>query len=215
MTTDISISCATLSNGYDAPVIAIGACVFDITTGKLGDKFYREIAVSWALRLGKPEASKIAWWMQQTPKARKIFETDDNEKSSNSTVLLDFTKWVFNAGGPLRVWTGGASRDTTWIERALAEGSHGISCPWKHHQVCDYRTIIEMAKVMNGFDDASITHEGVLGHAGDDASDQARVIAAAYASYQKGLVNLPEKLMKTAAAVRATNAKPASNVDDL
>ncbi len=177
---DISVHCETLGIRFDAPVIAIGAIAFDRTTGKLGQKFYREVEINSAVRSGTPEGSTIAWWITQSPRAKSIFGRNADQ-ASLATVLMDFTTWCRSAGaGVPRIWAKGPAEDVTWLNHAFAVGGHGISAPWHHSNVRDVHTIQELAFEVTGFDHHTVQMVGEAHNAVDDAIQQANVISACY-----------------------------------
>lgn len=192
MSNDISIDNETLGKAYDAPVIAIGARAFDRTTGKLGAKFYIEIALDSAIKSGRVDGSTVAWWINQSPRAKKIFETPDEKKVSLATALVEFAHWARGQGkdsnqasGVLYAWGNGSTQDITWLEHAYTVGGHGLTIPWTFNCSRDMRTIVDIATAIAGFDKSEVKAVGVAHNAIDDATYQANVISAAYASLMK------------------------------
>lgn len=203
MSNDISIDCETLGKDYDAPVIAIGARAFNKETGKLGNKFYAEVEIASALKIGRVDGSTIAWWIGQSTRAKALFERPDKDKKSMPTALVEFMHWMIlpHNDGPITPWGNGIGQDIVWLERCFARGGYGLTCPWKYDSPRDLRTIVNAATEFNGFDKAKIATVGVEHNAVDDATYQANVISAAWASF------------RTKASPK--KAAPASNVDDL
>jgi hypothetical protein len=222
MSNDISIDCETLSKYFDAPVIAIGARAFDRTTGKIGAKFYMEVELSSAIKSGRVDGSTIAWWITQSDRAKKIFETPDSKKSSLATVLVEFAHWARGQGkdsnqqsGTLYAWGNGSTQDITWLEHAYTVGGHGLTVPWDYNNSRDLRTIEDVATAIAGFDRSTVKEVGVAHNAVDDATYQANVISAAYAALMKlrghsGLHVLANKVQEQLAA-----RKPATEDDEL
>lgn len=212
MSNDISIGCETLGKAYDAPVIAIGARAFDRTTGKFNAKFYIEIALDSAIKSGRVDGSTIAWWITQSPRAKKIFETPDEKKASLATALVELSHWSRGQGkdsnqqsGVLYAWGNGSTQDITWLEHAYTVGGHGLTVPWAYDNSRDLRTIVDIATAIAGFDKASVKSVGDAHNAIDDATYQANVISAAYSALMKGRTTLKaDKVQEQLAARKIT-----------
>lgn len=181
---DISIDCETLGNRFDAPVIAIGARVFDRRTGKLGKKLYTEVSIDSALKVSKPSASTIAWWIGKSPRAKALFERPDTEKPSLATALLELNHFIRDEVGLMkaRPWGNGATADITWLEHAFAMGGHGLTLPWDFRKIRDMRTIVDLAEDLTDWEQSSVKEVGVSHKADDDATYQANVISSCYAA---------------------------------
>lgn len=180
---NVSADCESLGKAFDAPIIAIGAIAFDITTGKPTSKpFYKEVELSSAIKSGRVDGSTVAWWITQSKRAKKIFETPDEKKSSLATVLVEFSQWYRVVAPGAAPWTRGLHQDVTWLEHAFTVGSHGLTIPWRYDAPRDVRTIIDLATDLFGFDESSVPEVGVAHNAVDDAVYQANVISAAYAA---------------------------------
>lgn len=202
---DISLDTESLSVHYDAPLISIGAVAFDRTTGKLGPTFYVEIALDSALKSGRVLSSTLAWWINQSPRAKEIFATPDDKKPSLATALLSFGDWCRSVGkGVPRVWAKGPAQDITWIEHAMTVGGHGLAVPWHHSNVRDVRTIVELAEETTDFNAHTVADVGTAHNALDDAMYQANMISAAYAA-------LSGKKAKPAAGKPAKAPAPADD----
>ena len=92
----LMVDIETLGNQPNAPIFAIGAASFDITTGTIINSFYSLIDFSYADN--NPafsfSASTIAWWCSQNEKATKelVKATENGGKIQN--VLLEFSNFV-------------------------------------------------------------------------------------------------------------------------
>ena len=64
------IDLETMGTAYNAPIIAIGAAVFDPIGGKIQGDFYAGIALDDALAHGVLKGDTLAWWMKQSDVAR-------------------------------------------------------------------------------------------------------------------------------------------------
>lgn len=203
---DFSIDLETLGVDFDAPVIAIGAVAFDRTTGKTGPTFYEEVQLTSAIKTGRVDGATIAWWINQSPRAKMIFARPDSEKKALSNVLYDFMSWLRTVGkGTPQVWAKGPAEDITWLKHALVHGSVGLYPAWGHSNVYDLRTIILLAQELAGFEQTSVPQVGTAHNALDDAIYQAHVVCAAYKSLDsKGLfAKKPGKTVKTVSAAPA------------
>ena len=199
MSNDLSIDCETGGTDFDAPVFSIGARFFDKTTGKLGSKFYVEIALSSLFspyqRNFRISGPTLQWWLKQSAGARKLFEKDDAEKKTLATALLEFNHWIIEKSGhgPLKVWAMGPSQDVTWIEHAYIAGSHGLSLPWVYNAARDVRTITDLAMELTDWKWSSVKDVGTAHNALHDADYQANLVSSAYAAL-RGLINNPESV---------------------
>lgn len=208
---DISIDIETLGTRFDAPVIAIGAVVFDRLTGNTGAEFYQEIDLDSAIRAGRVDGSTLSWWMTQSATARGVFPVK-KDKGSLATVLCNFADFCRSiSGGVPIVWGNGATFDITILEHAFAVGSVGLSAPWHYTNVRDMRTLVDVSGLALG----AVPSVGVAHNALDDAKYQAHYIAAALMKVAKALALAdggsvaPAKPAKAVKAVPAAAAAPA------
>lgn len=179
--TDISIDLETLGTRYDAPVLAIGACVFNRNTSAIGKSFYAAIETNSALQSGRVSGSTIEWWMRQSDAARKLFV--EKEKHTLATALFMFNNWVRDVGASdFCVWGNGATFDISILEHAFDKGCVGIKEPWHFTKIRDMRTIVDVTEHMS--DDVPVTFlidsVGTHHNAKDDAIYQAKVIAECF-----------------------------------
>lgn len=183
-TNDISIDLETLGTAADAAILAIGAAVFDRTTGKVRGTYYVEIEGDSAIRGRTVTFDTIAWWIQQGHKAKQVFEKNSaNEKRSLPTALMDFATWCRSAGcGVPRAWGNGATFDITILEHAYLRSAVGVQAPWHFTNTRDVRTIVEAAEEIAGFNSKIVESVGTHHNAVDDAVYQANLVSAAYAA---------------------------------
>ena len=182
MNDHFSIDLETLGTRYNAPVISIGVVQFDPDTGKLGAEFYREIDVDSALKAGKASGSTLAWWVQQTDKARRVFSPDN--KVSLATALDELTTWLRGKAMAPKVWGNGSTFDITILEHAYENGCVGLKEAWHFTNIRDMRTAIEDAQLTSS---EWPKDQGVHHHALDDAKYQALVISACRMKINKAL----------------------------
>jgi hypothetical protein len=183
--TDVSIDIETLGKKYNAPLLAIGAAAFSRVTGKVGPTYYQEVDIDSAIKSGVVDASTVAWWIDQSKGAKKLFDTTPEgtqRKMHLASALSNFCTWGRSLGAP-RVWGNGATFDITIIEHALDKGSVGISAFWHYGNIRDMRTIVDAAQMVSGqWTPANVVREGVHHNAVDDAVHQAKVIIEAWAA---------------------------------
>lgn len=199
MSNDLSIDCETGGTDFDAPIFSIGARFFDKTTGKFGDKFYIEIALSSMFspyqRSFRVSGDTLQWWMRQSDGARKLFAKDDKDKKTLASALLDLNHWIIKESGtgPLKVWANGPSQDVTWIDHAYTVGGVGLAKPWGYNAPRDMRTITDLAGELVGWEWSSVKPVGTAHNALHDADYQANVISSAFAALRKNCNN-PENV---------------------
>lgn len=134
------IDLETMGTAYNAPIIAIGAAVFDPIGGKIQGDFYAGIALDDALAHGVLKGDTLAWWMKQSDVARMhaISGTMPLREA-----LLTFTAFFRSHVGE-EVWGNGATFDITIMEHAYH--ACGLPAPWKFYDVRDCRTIKALAE---------------------------------------------------------------------
>lgn len=66
----------TMGNKSNSVILSVGAVMFDIETGEIGEYFYERIEFQSALDVGlKINADTVEWWMKQSDEARaQLFE---------------------------------------------------------------------------------------------------------------------------------------------
>lgn len=210
---DISIDLETLGTRYDAPVLAIGAALFDRDSGKIGATFYEEIDFASAVRSGRPDGNTIAWWMQQSKEAQRIFwQSSQGEKRALATALQMFGDWARSAaaGVPI-VWGNGATFDISILEHAYDKGAVGLKEPWHFMNIRDIRTIVDVCFDVTGIQPGSrIDNVGVKHHARDDAVYQANLVVEAL----RCLRQHGKPAVGKADPVKTAKSKPAIVDDD-
>jgi exodeoxyribonuclease VIII len=180
----VSLDLETLGTRFDAPILSVGAVVFDMATGKTGTTFYREVTLKSAVAAGVPDGDTLQWWLQRGDVAKAMFAPDNPDtprKWALATVMQEFGTWFRSAGtGPCKVWGNGASFDVTLVEHAIAKGCVGLSPPWHYMNIRDLRTLVDAAEVITGFDRKSVARVGTHHNALDDAIYQAHLASAAW-----------------------------------
>lgn len=161
---DVMLDLETMGNGPCAAIIPIGAVEFDIETGLIGRRFYKQVDLASSVEAGGIiDASTVMWWMQQSEAARGAFS---GKGCSNAQALCDFSFWAEScADGDLKMWGNGAAFDNVILSSAYRRNK--TEQPWKFWNDRCYRTVraqhpnVEMVRV------------GTYHNAVDDAESQA------------------------------------------
>ncbi|EMM5895144.1 3'-5' exonuclease [Klebsiella michiganensis] len=175
----VMVDLETMGKKSNAPVVSIGAVIFDPATGFLGETFYKvvslESAVSWGAEI---DPSTVIWWMKQSSEARSEIANDNAIQLDDA--LLQFSEFVFEniPGGceTAQIWGNGATFDNTILRSSFERAC--LDCPWDYRNDRDVRTMVELGKAI-GFDaKTSIQFEGERHNALADAQHQARYVSA-------------------------------------
>ncbi|EKP1128731.1 3'-5' exoribonuclease [Klebsiella michiganensis] len=175
----VMVDLETMGKKSNAPVVSIGAVIFDPATGFLGETFYKvvslESAVSWGAEI---DPSTVIWWMKQSSEARSEIANDNAIQLDDA--LLQFSEFVLEniPGGykTAQIWGNGATFDNTILRSSYERAC--LDCPWGYWNDRDVRTMVELGKAI-GFDaKTSIPFEGERHNALADAQHQARYVSA-------------------------------------
>lgn len=175
----VMVDLETMGKKSDAPIVSIGAVIFDPETGFLGETFYKvvslESAVSWGAEI---DPSTVIWWMKQSSEARSEIANDNAIQLDDA--LLQFSEFVFEniPGGceTAQIWGNGATFDNTILRSSFERAC--LECPWDYRNDRDVRTMVELGKAI-GFDaKTSIPFEGERHNALAYAQHQARYVSA-------------------------------------
>ncbi|HFP9401527.1 TPA: 3'-5' exoribonuclease domain-containing protein [Klebsiella michiganensis] len=175
----VMVDLETMGKKSDAPIVSIGAVIFDPETGFLGETFYKvvslESAVSWGAEI---DPSTVIWWMKQSSEARSEIANDNAIQLDDA--LLQFSEFVFEniPGGceTAQIWGNGATFDNTVLRSSFERAC--LDCPWDYRNDRDVRTMVELGKAI-GFDaKTSIPFEGERHNSLADAQHQARYVSA-------------------------------------
>ncbi len=168
---DLMIDLETLGTNNAAPIISIGAALFDIKNKQIGDTFYEVLDVADQIdtKIRFVDSSTIKWWMNQSNAAKTVFKT---KATSTKTALENFRTWIitrtdFNKVHP---WGNGASFDISLIESLFKD--YNIPCPWMFWNVMDLRTY----KRFIGKNSPIEKLEGTNHNALDDAINQIKYV---------------------------------------
>jgi len=141
---DLMIDLETLGTQVNAPIVAVGACFFDIKTGEIGKTFDAAIDVSHALRFGKMSGDTLKWWLSQGDEARQKVARGRSDPIKVYNAFCDF---VASGGSGVRPWGNGASFDISMLEFSMGRVIERTP-PWDFWNVRDCRTIKHLASAL-------------------------------------------------------------------
>jgi hypothetical protein len=153
----------TMGTHVGAPIMSIGAVMFDPNTDWIGESFHVGVELESNTEYGRhPDPGTIMWWLGQSEDARKALLA--MERVDLYSALDEFAKWA--PPSETWVWGNGAAFDNVIL--ASAYKSTGIPPFWSYkHDRC-FRTITNLAP------DVEWVTDGVAHDALDDAIMQAR-----------------------------------------
>lgn len=175
----VMVDLETMGKKYNAPIVAIGAVVFDPATGSIGESFYKVVCLESSVNWGAViDPSTVIWWLKQSSEARSAIVNDDAIPLQD--VLLQFREFVSDnvAGGSKKaqVWGNGASFDNSILRSSydcIAE-----DYPWEYWNDRDVRTMVELGQAISFDPKTTIPFEGSRHNALADAIHQARYVSA-------------------------------------
>ncbi|MBV5469178.1 exonuclease [Klebsiella pneumoniae] len=175
----VMVDLETMGKKHNAPIVAIGAVVFDPATGSIGESFYKVVCLESSVNWGAViDPSTVIWWLKQPSEARSAIVNDDAIPLLDA--LLQFREFVSDnvAGGSKKaqVWGNGASFDNSILRSSydcIAE-----DYPWEYWNDRDVRTMVELGHAINYEPQKAIPFEGERHNALADAIHQARYVSA-------------------------------------
>lgn len=157
----VMLDLETMGTRPNAPIIAIGAVMFD--GNGVVDQFYRNIDLASAVELSHAviDPKTVEWWMEQSEGARLALR---NDKRRILEALIDFKDWIEGIN-PEGVWGNGVGFDNM----ILSETYHRLNMtpPWGFWVDRCYRTVKAMYKHI------PVKRVGTYHNALDDARTQA------------------------------------------
>ncbi|HCM5166047.1 TPA: 3'-5' exoribonuclease [Klebsiella pneumoniae] len=175
----VMVDLETMGKKHNAPIVAIGAVVFDPATGSIGESFYKVVCLESSVNWGAViDPSTVIWWLKQSSEARSAIVNDDAIPLQDA--LLQFREFVSDnvAGGSKKaqVWGNGASFDNSILRSSydcIAE-----DYPWEYWNDRDVRTMVELGQAISFDPKTTIPFEGSRHNALADAVHQARYVSA-------------------------------------
>ena len=175
----VMVDLETMGKKHNAPIVAIGAVVFDPATGSIGESFYKVVCLESSVNWGAViDPSTVIWWLKQSSEARSAIVNDDAIPLQDA--LLQFREFVSDnvAGGSKKaqVWGNGASFDNSILRSSydcIAE-----DYPWEYWNDRDVRTMVELGQAISFDPKTTIPFEGSRHNALADAIHQAHYVSA-------------------------------------
>ena len=175
----VMVDLETMGKKHNAPIVAIGAVVFDPATGSIGESFYKVVCLESSVNWGAViDPSTVIWWLKQSSEARSAIVNDDAIPLLDA--LLQFREFVSDnvAGGSKKaqVWGNGASFDNSILRSSydcIAE-----DYPWEYWNDRDVRTMVELGQAISFDPKTTIPFEGSRHNALADAIHPARYVSA-------------------------------------
>ncbi|HED2305138.1 TPA: 3'-5' exoribonuclease [Klebsiella pneumoniae] len=175
----VMVDLETMGKKHNAPIVAIGAVVFDLATGSIGESFYKVVCLESSVNWGAViDPSTVIWWLKQSSEARSAIVNDDAIPLQDA--LLQFREFVSDnvAGGSKKaqVWGNGASFDNSILRSSydcIAE-----DYPWEYWNDRDVRTMVELGQAISFDPKTTIPFEGSRHNALADAIHQASYVSA-------------------------------------
>lgn len=174
----VMIDLETFSTKVTAAVLSIGAIEFDPETGDTGREFYERVDWDTAMAQSSVDTATVKWWMSQSDAARAEIIKDGLPLPY---VLQQLAGWL---GTDKIVWGNGSTFDITILQ--IAFGNNNMETPWKHWNVRDVRTIVDIAK---GIVERPSMPEDTAHHALEDARHQAEYISSMWSTLRAGATN--------------------------
>lgn len=166
MMNDLMLDLETMGSGPNAAIVAIGAVMFDLEAGVVGERFYQVVDLESAVSLGgEIDPATVVWWLKQPDAPRSAFLADG---AHINEVLHGFERFIsWNSSiARIRIWGNGAAFDNVIL--ASAYRNAGLLLPWKFWNDRCYRTLKAMYPGVN------LERIGTHHNAVDDAESQAR-----------------------------------------
>jgi len=155
MTNHVMLDLETLGTGSDAPIVSIGAVLFD--SERILDTFYQVVELKGLLEV---DLETVQWWMQQPDEPRQVF--NDPGALPIRSSLDRFSHWLDKG---CCMWGNGAGFDNVILANCYKR--IGIDPPWSHRLDRCFRTVKNLYSALD------IKRSGVHHNALDDAVYQA------------------------------------------
>jgi len=180
---DVSIDIETLSLTNRALILSIGACVFDINTGKVKNSFYVSLDHKPEL-INRFELSQstVDWWAKQSAEAHLALEKN---KVDGENAIRQLVAWMHQmyryerSANNNRMWAKDPQFDLANLGYTLRVYGHKV--PWEFYEERSMRTIVDLAKEISGKSTGEFSVRPKIAHdALSDAIAQAETISAAF-----------------------------------
>lgn len=165
----------TMGTGITAPILSIGAVMFDMDKNKLGKEFYVRITLESAMHFGEAEASALRFWLKQPDAAREeLCGTHKRVGVSHlNEALNQFREWLPKS--ECEMWGNGCSFDIVMLEQMFKKCK--IKAPWDYwnHKCLRTLKLVSNELGVNAQLVKNDTDAGTLHNALDDAKAQAQL----------------------------------------
>lgn len=176
---DCIIDFETLDTAPSTVVLSIGACLFKPYRSEIVNEFYYVLTIQDQIDAGRTiSESTMMWWMQQGEEARKALFDPKIKRCSLDKALFLFASWLPEY---TCVWGNGASFDISILDNLYGYKK----MPYKHWNVRDIRTVVDMASPI--MQKSDFPFKGVKHHALDDAKHEAEYVSAMWRLLMSGL----------------------------
>lgn len=185
MSKHIMIDLETMGTNSNAPIVSIGAIIFEPETGALGADFEIVVNLNSSAYYGEIDASTVQFWLQQSPEARAIF-AKDLPKCTLKDALHEFNAWLADIGDKdeLCLWGNGKDFDNVILNNAFK--ACRIRPNFAHWNDLDVRTIVKMGRDILGINPKEdLVREGVHHSALDDATFQAKYVSVIWKRFSQ------------------------------
>lgn len=137
---DVMIDLETMGKRPSAPIIAIGACSFNLQTLTLGERFYVNVDLQSSVANGAVvDPGTVIWWMEQSDQARQGVLR--GQRLHINVAMQQFTEWLHKQAPKKEVQVWGCSPAFDCV--ILGEHYHraSLEVPWEFWNENDFRTI--------------------------------------------------------------------------
>lgn len=177
---NLMLDLETVGLNYNAPIVSIGAVLFDLEKAKLGAEFYVAVDLTSSAKNSPIDADTVKWWMRQSSEAQVVFNDPNAQKLDNA--LIKFSEFITNncdEPSNLKVWGNGSNFDNVILKEAY--NSISLETPWSPFNDRDVRTMVSLAEDLTSKNIKSLViRKGIYHNALDDAKYQAQCVCEAF-----------------------------------
>lgn len=179
----------TTDTAPSSVILTTGACVFNLATGEIGDKFYVKLNRMEGVEAGLTEsASTIAFWGRQSEAARaESFDPDPATVTGYREGLKQYSDWVIAMrdkypARELCMWANDPDFDLVKLQWSM--GVFSILPPWQYWEHKSCRTMELVGKQLGIDKKRDFKRVGMHHRADDDAVYQASYVSAIWQRLQ-------------------------------
>jgi len=150
----VMVDLETLDTKESAVILSVGAVRFNNT--EILEDMYTEVNINDQLRLGRTVDGKtLQWWMEQSPEARAVFESNDTAPRLASA-LAKLAGFVVP---DCTIWGNGATFDISILRSAYQ--SLQTSAPWLWYNERCFRTLKTLFPDVQREAEPKVVHNGL------------------------------------------------------